>query len=142
MHEPYDTAGELTKLATSIDTRLDNERADRQYIAEQAIAGIQDVLQAMITVRAQANGAAPPLETEQQARELPAVRAVYEAFSRNRGVGRMVPHNREILASACEQAGVQVGAFDSMILGWLAGWNPSTCAVVAGLITRAARGTR
>lgn len=29
MTEPYDAAAELTKLATWIDTTLDNERADR-----------------------------------------------------------------------------------------------------------------
>lgn len=30
-----------------------------------------------------------------------------------------------------------VGAFDARILAWLAGWEPETCAVIAGLVTRA-----
>ena len=44
-----------------------------------------------------------------------------------------------MLTEACEQAGVQLGAWDERILAWLAGWEDSTCAVVAGLIRRAAR---
>jgi hypothetical protein len=34
---------------------------------------------------------------------------------------------------------VQLGAYDQCILLWLAGWEPATCAVIAGLITRAHR---
>jgi hypothetical protein len=50
--------------------------------------------------------AAPgPLETEAQARELPAVRAVYDAFDADPGVGKMAPHNFLMLVSACEAAG-------------------------------------
>jgi hypothetical protein len=40
-------------------------------------------------------------------------------------------------AEACSAAGVEVGAHDHRVLVWLAGWGPETCAVVAGLITRA-----
>jgi hypothetical protein len=29
------------------------------------------------------------------------------------------------------------GPFDRRILGWLAGFEPETCAVIAGLVTRA-----
>jgi hypothetical protein len=32
---------------------------------------------------------------------------------------------------------VKLGAFDHRIVLWLAGWEPSTCAVIAGLIARA-----
>jgi hypothetical protein len=81
----------------------------------------------------------PPLDTEQQARELPAVRAVYDAFDADPGVGRMAPRNAAMLEEACSAAGVELGAYDRRILAWLAGWEPSTCAVVAGLITRARR---
>jgi hypothetical protein len=35
-------------------------------------------------------------------------------------------------------AGVHLGAYDHQIITWLAGWERSTCAVVAGLISRAA----
>ena len=45
-----------------------------------------------------------------------------------------------LLESACRIAGVQLGAYDSQIVVWLAGWEPWTCAVVAGLITRAHAG--
>lgn len=45
--------------------------------------------------------------------------------------------NLTMLLDACLGAGVQLGAYDSRIVGWLAGYEPSTCAVVAGLITRA-----
>jgi hypothetical protein len=49
----------------------------------------------------------------------------------------MAEANYARLADACEGAAVTVGAYDSRILTWLAGWEPQTCAVVAGLITRA-----
>ena len=84
----------------------------------------------------------PPLETEQQASELPGVRAVYAAFGANPGPGKMTPHNLRMLLDAVGAAGVKVGAYDVRILEWLAGFEPATCAVVAGLITRAAEGAR
>jgi hypothetical protein len=45
---------------------------------------------------------------------------------------------RRLLEDACRAAGVQLGAYDHRILLWLAGWEPQMCAVVAGLVTRAA----
>jgi hypothetical protein len=78
-----------------------------------------------------------PFETEDQARELPAVRAVYEAFRADPGTGRMAPDCRSILDAACQAAGVDVGAYDDRILTWLSQWEPQMCAVIAGLITRA-----
>ena len=83
------------------------------------------------------DGYGGPLETERQARELPAVRAVYAAFGADPGPGKMTPHNLAMLEGACEAAGLELGAYDRRILAWLAGWEPQTCAVVAGLITRA-----
>ena len=78
-----------------------------------------------------------PYETERQVRELPAVRAVYDASRADPGPGRMAPHFRRILDVACSAAGVETSAYEDRILTWLAGWGPETCAVVAGLITRA-----
>ena len=78
-----------------------------------------------------------PYETEHQVRQLPAVRAICDAFERDPGAGKMIPHCRRILDDACSAAGVETGAYDHRILVWLAGWGPETCAVVAGLITRA-----
>jgi hypothetical protein len=79
-----------------------------------------------------------PYETEDHARETPEVRAVRAAFDADPGPGRMAPHNLRMLLDAVAAAGVQVGAYDVRILEWLAGWEPPTCAVIAGLITRAA----
>ncbi len=47
--------------------------------------------------------------------------------------------NHRLLEDACGAAGVDLGAYDQAILLWLAGFEPSTCAVVAGLIARAGR---
>jgi hypothetical protein len=70
-------------------------------------------------------------------RELPAVRAVYAAFGADPGVGRMARHNERMLWESCAAAGVALGAFDARVVSWLAGWEPGTCAVIAGLIGRA-----
>jgi hypothetical protein len=45
--------------------------------------------------------------------------------------------NHQILREALDEAGVELGAWDRRIIEWLAMWEPSTCAVIAGLITRA-----
>jgi hypothetical protein len=45
--------------------------------------------------------------------------------------------NRQLLADVCGRAGVVLGAYDERILSWLAGWEDATCAVIAGLISRA-----
>ena len=47
------------------------------------------------------------------------------------------PGLHKVLEDACTAAGVELGAYDHAILLWLAGWEPSTVAVVAGLIARA-----
>lgn len=80
---------------------------------------------------------AVPLETRQQARELPAVRAVYDAMHAGQpGTARDL--KVRLLGDACGAAGVDLGPYDDRILAWLAGWEPETCAVIAGLISRAA----
>lgn len=78
-----------------------------------------------------------PFESEDQACATSAVRAVYKAFDANPGAGRMAPHNLAMLTAAAEAAGVELGAYDRRQLGWLAGWEPTTCAVFAGIIHRA-----
>ncbi len=52
----------------------------------------------------------------------------------------MTDGNHRLLEDACRAAGVGLGAWDHRILLWLAGWEPSTVAVIAGLITRAHEG--
>jgi hypothetical protein len=68
-----------------------------------------------------------PFESEREARE--AMRGQYEPTSEG---------NRQLLLNAVNAAGVALGAYDRRIVGWLAGWEPQTCAVIAGLIARAA----
>jgi hypothetical protein len=81
---------------------------------------------------------AGPFETETDAAEVAEVRAVRAAWRADPGVGKMAPHNLRMMLDAIGAAGVQVGAYDVRILEWLANYEPETCAVVAGLITRAA----
>jgi hypothetical protein len=45
--------------------------------------------------------------------------------------------NRRMMLAAIEAAGVELGTYDRKIIDWLAGFEPFTCAVIAGLITRA-----
>ncbi len=78
-----------------------------------------------------------PYETEQQARELPAVRVIYDATHASHRRGVMGELGYRLLDEACEAASVKVGTYDHRILIWPAGFEPETCAVVAGLITRA-----
>jgi hypothetical protein len=85
-------------------------------------------------------GQAPgPFDTEQQARQLPAVREVYRKFDRDPGVGKMAPHNLRMLLDALAAAGVYVGRYDLRIAEWLAGWEPATVAVIAGWVQRASQ---
>lgn len=85
------------------------------------------------------SAAVGPFETEAQARQLPAVRAVFDGM--HEASRRGVPGTgcRELLAAACAGAGVELGAYDRRILDWLAGYEPQACAVIAGIVTRAAR---
>ncbi len=76
-------------------------------------------------------------ENEQQVRDLPAVRAIYDAMHASQRCGVMGELGYRLLDEACEAASVKVGAYDHRILIWLAGFEPEACAVVAGLITRA-----
>jgi hypothetical protein len=50
--------------------------------------------------------------------------------------------NLSMLMDACLGSGVQLGAWDSRMVEWLAGYEQSTGAVIAGLITRAAEPIR
>jgi hypothetical protein len=75
-----------------------------------------------------------PFATEREARD--AARHIYDSPP---GTGAWTDGNRRLLEDACRGAGVELGAFDYRILNWLGGWEPTTCAVIAGLIARAAR---
>jgi hypothetical protein len=76
-----------------------------------------------------------PYETEREARA-----GVAHITASPPGTGAWSDGNRQLLEDACRAAGVQLGVYDYRILLWLAGWEPHTCAVVAGWVTRAAAG--
>ncbi len=48
----------------------------------------------------------------------------------------MQPPNLAMLRAACEEADVELGAYDLRILAWLAGWEPQVCVVVASVHSR------
>jgi hypothetical protein len=73
-----------------------------------------------------------PYETEREAVEA----SLW--LVRDKGTGRdMGKSNLDDLTGAAADANVVLGAYDQRILEWLAGYEPQTCAVIAGLIRRA-----
>ena len=77
-----------------------------------------------------------PYETPEQVRQLPAVRAVYDAMRATPQRGAGVAGEEKLILGACGRAGVALGAYDARIVRWLANYEPETCQVVAGLIER------
>lgn len=51
--------------------------------------------------------------------------------------GLIPGRNRELLSRALGDAGVVMGRYDERLVEWLAGWEPSTVAVVTGWVERA-----
>ena len=76
-----------------------------------------------------------PYETEHQART--DVAGVFAESYQSCRRGALGEANLAYLQEACQRSGVILGAYDSRILLWFANWEPQTCAVLAGLITRA-----
>lgn len=77
-----------------------------------------------------------PYETSAEVRNLPSVRAAYDAMHAGRSTAGEC---EKILRDACGRAGVALGSYDARIIRWLSGWEPEVCAVIAGLIERAAQ---
>ena len=75
-----------------------------------------------------------PYETDRQA--CADVAGIYADSCQSRGRGALGEANLVHLRQACERAGVALGAYDLRILVWFANWEPQTCAVLVGLITR------
>ena len=73
-----------------------------------------------------------PYETERQAAD--AARHIYDSPA---DTAAWALANYDLLYAACVDAGVVLGDYDAQILRWLAGYEPTMCAVVAGLIARA-----
>ena len=76
-----------------------------------------------------------PSETERQAAD-----SVRHITASPPGAGAWTDGCHRLLEDTCRAAGVQLGAYEPRILLWLADWEPSTVAVVAGLIRRAHEG--
>jgi len=76
-----------------------------------------------------------PFQTEREARN--AARHIYDSPP---GTGAWGTGNHRLLKNGCLAAGVTLGAYDHGTLLWLADFEPSTCAVIAGLIARAGSG--
>jgi hypothetical protein len=73
-----------------------------------------------------------PYETERDA-----INAVRHILDTPPGTGAWRDGSLRTLETACQAAGVKLGAYDQRILVWLAGWEPQACAVIAALIERA-----
>lgn len=137
-----EAATELTALAGWIDEQLDDETTGRQWIAEKAAGQVREITLRLLGVAEQARQSATgPFATAAQARDLPAVRAIWDrwrvAYPRP-GAGRALrAEGAGLIEAACEQAGVVIGAHDRQLINWLAGFGPEYCAVFAGLISRA-----
>jgi hypothetical protein len=72
-----------------------------------------------------------PFETERQA----AAMSLWETHGRQ--AGQRHAANVADLAAEIGAARITLGAYDRRVVEWLAGWDPSTVAVVCGLISRA-----
>jgi hypothetical protein len=81
-----------------------------------------------------------PYETEDQALADPAVQGIYAAMRRSPQAARMQDGSSRLIFTACAVAGVELGDYDVRIIRWVAGFEPQSSAVIAGLITRAAVG--
>jgi len=79
-----------------------------------------------------------PFETEREARA-----AAHEVVRPEYGWSILhETQNLLLLERACAAAGVELGAYDRRILDWRSGFEDSMCAVVAGLVARAAAAAR
>ena len=85
------------------------------------------------------SGPRGPYGTEDEAIADPAVQAIYAAMRASRDY-RMQDGSAAMILAACEEAGVELGAYDARIVRWVAGFEPQAAAVIAGLIARAAVG--
>lgn len=76
-----------------------------------------------------------PYETGDQARMIPEVRVIFEAFDHGSGTGDL--SGAPLILAACKAAGIELGAYDARTVAGFGNLEPATCAVIAGLIMRA-----
>jgi hypothetical protein len=87
------------------------------------------------------------------------IKAINESFTRDSAEADYQPHRGDpvvaqiqarkrriaasrltlVLAGAIAAAGVQLDCYDDRIVHWMAGWEPQTCAVLVGIISRASQ---
>ncbi len=136
-----DISAELYDLAAWIHQQLGSETTDRQWIAETAEDRVRDITLQLAGANELAHRTVTgPFETRREAAGLPAVQAIYDAMRATTRRGVMAERGHRLLCEACTAAGVDLGAYDHRVIKWLAGWEPEICAVVAGIISRAADG--
>lgn len=87
-----------------------------------------------------------PYETERDAAAEPLareIRALHKAGRVRSGDPDRIVSGTQLthLEAACTAAGVDLGAYDRRILGWLASWDETTAQVIIGLISRASAQT-
>jgi hypothetical protein len=80
-----------------------------------------------------------PFETEADARNTPEVQAIYAEWRADPGQ-RTDAAAARMITEAADAVGIELGGFDRRIIAWVAGFEPTTVAVFAGLITQAAAG--
>lgn len=76
-----------------------------------------------------------PYEAREDTR--PVTRPAYEAARESRRRGVLGERAHRMLCESITAAGVELGAYDHRIVQWLAGMEVESCAVFAGIITRA-----
>jgi hypothetical protein len=79
-------------------------------------------------------------ERDARAEEMPqAVKALHATGRVKSGDTDGLVRGRKVLAlfTALEDAGVETGAYDNQILGWLCDWEDTTVQVLIGLVSRA-----
>lgn len=133
-------AAELAALAAWIDERLGDETADRQLIAEEAIRRVRGITLSLLGAAELASTVATgPFGTEAEARDVPAVRAIWDTWRATQPApaGSLGAPSARLIELACERAGVVTGTYDRRLIAWLARFGPEYCAVFAGLISRA-----
>ena len=80
-----------------------------------------------------------PFDSEDEVLADAGVQQIYARMRASREF-RMQDGSAALIFTACALAGVELGGYDVRIIRWVAGFEPQSSAVIAGLITRAAAG--
>jgi hypothetical protein len=80
-----------------------------------------------------------PFENEDQALATPEAARMRAAFDANPGPGAGDAGRLKVITSACETAGVTLGAYELRFLQWISQWETAQAVALAGIIRRAAQ---